>query len=494
MLSHHNDQSLCRDVLRRHYQSCPQRGQRAIPHRLRRGRRKQACDSCARLKTSCDLDWPCENCLLSDKTCSYLRIEAKQYHDKTQKSRSDPPPMTPQLLSHDDTEIHKISIPFLLNWTSPYRGLTETFERSSEVVDTESLRVDYVPGILGEVEGHADTGELCSSFQSHNILHDELLPRWPMSDDLPLERILDVDADTSFLSIYDLGIADNFSPGIYLPLQETRHSPRSLMRASQAETESMVNFDLMGRDLRAEFAESLTKLTLSLPRDHPDHAPSINLALGMTMLTQTNIEKFLWLYFHHWNRHSPVVHRRTFDVTDTSLPLVLVMTLTGALFSLSPDEVSAGQSMLDLAEEFAFRDADFERIASGIIPEGPDGRRRALQALQASFSAAQLQLRQGSTWKRHSVRSDRFNQIIYVSPDIQQGVLICSFNRRLFEQCHYIIRLLTITIVFLIKKTSLPRKPGPSESLACGNFDPIMSPPSVSLLILCQTSLRDFQS
>lgn len=402
--------------------------------------------------------------------------------------------MTPQLLSHDDTEIHKISIPFLLNWTSPYRGLTETFERSSEVVDTESLRVDYVPGILGEVEGHADTGELCSSFQSHNILHDELLPRWPMSDDLPLERILDVDADTSFLSIYDLGIADNFSPGIYLPLQETRHSPRSLMRASQAETESMVNFDLMGRDLRAEFAESLTKLTLSLPRDHPDHAPSINLALGMTMLTQTNIEKFLWLYFHHWNRHSPVVHRRTFDVTDTSLPLVLVMTLTGALFSLSPDEVSAGQSMLDLAEEFAFRDADFERIASGIIPEGPDGRRRALQALQASFSAAQLQLRQGSTWKRHSVRSDRFNQIIYVSPDIQQGVLICSFNRRLFEQCHYIIRLLTITIVFLIKKTSLPRKPGPSESLACGNFDPIMSPPSVSLLILCQTSLRDFQS
>ncbi|KAJ9622519.1 hypothetical protein H2204_011532 [Knufia peltigerae] len=201
---------------------------------------------------------------------------------------------------------------------------------------------------------------------------------------------------------------------MFLPLQETQQSPQSLIRASQqAEIEFAVTFDLTGRDLPAEFAESLTKLTLSLPRDHPEHAPSINLALGMTMLTQSNIERFLGLYFRHWNRHSPVVHRRTFDVADTSLALVLVMTLTGALFSLIPDEVSGAQSMLDLAEEFAFHDPDFEKLTSGISSEGPDGRRRALQALQASFSAAQLQLRQGSTWKRQQVRSERFNQIIF---------------------------------------------------------------------------------
>jgi hypothetical protein len=328
--------------------------------------------------------------------------------------------MISQLRTQEDTGIHKISIPFLLNWTNPHRGLTDTFERSSElIVDAENVQVDEVARILGEVEASADDGELCSSLYSDRRLKpfpEGYLAPLPMSDDLSLDMTLGVDPDISFSSSHNLGISDDVSPGMFLPLHETQHWTRFVMPASQAGTGSPATYDLMGRDLPAEFAEHLTTLTLSLPRDHPERAPSINLALGMTILIQANIERFLWLYFHHWNRHSPVVHRGTFDVADTSLALVLVMTLTGALFSLSTDEVATARSMLDLAEELAFRDPYFERIASGIFPEGPEGRSRALQALQAAFSAAQLQLREGNTWKRKHVRSDRFDQIIYVSP------------------------------------------------------------------------------
>lgn len=307
-----------------------------------------------------------------------------------------------------------------MNWTNPHRGLTATFERSNDIiVDAESVQLDDVTGSLGEIEVSADEDELHSSFNTGNVLNmfqEGYLPSFPMSDDLSLDMALGMDAAMSSSSVYDLGIPDNFSLEMFLPLQRTRHSTRSMMPASQAGIGSPVTCNLGGRDLPAEFAEHLTTLTLSLPRDHPERAPSINLALGMTIFTEAKIEKFLRLYFHHWNRHSPVVHRRTFDVVDTSLALVLVMTLTGALFSSSPDEVATAQSMLDLAEEFAFRDADFETIASGFFPDGPDGCRRALQALQAAFSAAQLQLREGSTWKRQHVRTDRFDQIIYVSP------------------------------------------------------------------------------
>ena len=169
------------------------------------------------------------------------------------------------------------------------------------------------------------------------------------------------------------------------------------------------------RDLPAEFADHLTALTLALPRSHPEHAPNINLALGMSTLTPANIRKFLRLYFHHWNRHSPVVHPGTFEVYKAPLPLLLVMTLTGAMFSLSPEDVAAAKSLLDLAEEFAFRDQDFQRMASGFYTERLDQRRRALQALQAAFSVAQLQLREGLMWKRECVRSLRFDQIICVS-------------------------------------------------------------------------------
>ena len=334
--------------------------------------------------------------------------------------------MVGQLLAPEDTGVHKISIPFLLNWINPHCGLADTFERSSDlIVDVDSAQVDDE---LGEVETSANDGELCSSLNfdgALKMLQEGYLPPFPMSDDLPLDVALGVDADMSFSPIYELGISDRFSPGIFLPLHETQRSTRVMVPASKAETGSHVTYDLTGRDLQAELAEHLTNLTLSLPRGHLERAPSINLALGMTKFTQANIERFLWLYFHHWNRHSPVVHRGTFDVADTSLALVLVMTLTGALFSLSPGEVATARSMLDLGEECAFRDPDFERIASGIFPEGPGGRRRALQALQAAFSAAQLQLREGNAWKRQHVRSDRLDQIIYVSRVVGPCELSC---------------------------------------------------------------------
>lgn len=185
--------------------------------------------------------------------------------------------------------------------------------------------------------------------------------------------------------------------------------------AEQMDTESPFNNMFAERNVSEELAEHLTALTLSLPRDHPERAPSINLALGMTTLTQANVKMFIRLYFHHWNRHSPILHRGSFDVMTSSLPLILVVALTGALFSVSTDHHSTVRSMLDIAEESAFRDPDFQDIASGIFPEDLPQRRRAVQALQAAFSIAQLQLREGSVPKRKFVRSTRFDQIIYVS-------------------------------------------------------------------------------
>ena len=91
----------------------------------------------------------------------------------------------------------------------------------------------------------------------------------------------------------------------------------------------------LGRDLSTEFLMHLTELSRWLSWEHPEHDPSANLAMGMTILTKSNIQTFIRLYFHHWNRHSPVVHRGTFDVNKSPLPLLLVITLTGALFSVS---------------------------------------------------------------------------------------------------------------------------------------------------------------
>jgi hypothetical protein len=218
---------------------------------------------------------------------------------------------------------------------------------------------------------------------------------------------------------------DQMSLSTLFPVVDRRQDQEPISGLTeQMDSPYPLNNRVMHRDLSAEFADDLTALTLSLPHNHPEHAPSLSLALGMSTLSSSNISRFLLLYFHHWNRHSPIVHPGTFDVANATLPLLFVMTLTGALFSLSPDTVTAAKSMLELAEEFAFRDSDFQKIASGIFPEGVGQRRRALQAFQAAFCAAQLQLREGNMWKRKCVRTFRFDQIICVG-----STLLCTCAR-----------------------------------------------------------------
>lgn len=325
-----------------------------------------------------------------------------------------------QTSTENSPNTYKISIPFLLNWTNPNSRLTDTFQRSSD----DPFALVSIPNsddttVLRESRGTHTYG--CS--QSWFDMDMRLTPsnsRYPspllLSDYSLFRSGACPDAGVSLSPPSDPDILDQASPNVLLPVMD-RSQYQDEMGVSTTQTDAGYHSCSMAmdRDLPAEFADHLTALTLSLPRDHPEHAPNINLALGMSTLTSANIARFLRLYFHHWNRHSPVVHPGTFDIFSATLPLLLVMTLTGAMFSLSPEDVAAAKSMLDLSEEFAFRDQDFQKMASGIFPERLDQRRRALQALQAAFSVAQLQLREGSMWKRECVRSLRFDQIIYVS-------------------------------------------------------------------------------
>ncbi len=241
--------------------------------------------------------------------------------------------------------------------------------------------------------------------------HTDYLPPLSTLHDSAIDLELRADA-TSLSPAGELDLHDPVSFGA----EKSQDQGPFLGFVEQMEIVDPFHCSALDRNLSAELADHLTALTLSLPHSHPEHAPSVNLALGMSTFTSTNISRFLQLYFREWNRHSPVVHPGTFDVFNTSLPLLFVMTLTGALFSLSPGAVTAARSMLELAEEFAFRDSDFQKIASGVFPDGHDQRRRALQALQAAFCATQLQLREGTMWKKKCVRTFRFDQIISVGP------------------------------------------------------------------------------
>ncbi|KAJ4217212.1 hypothetical protein NW759_009159 [Fusarium solani] len=99
------------DVARRHARTCPARGDRPLPPRARRGRKLRACDSCSRLKVSCDSELPCARCSSRSIACRYSSL----CHDPSHRPQTQPNNEVEPV--RDD----RFSLSFLLRSTDPTR-------------------------------------------------------------------------------------------------------------------------------------------------------------------------------------------------------------------------------------------------------------------------------------------------------------------------------------------------------------------------------------
>ncbi len=69
---------LYRDVLHRHFKTCPKaRNKDNIPGRNPPGRVRKACDRCATLRAGCNGKTPCSLCQQAGINCTYQRVKAK---------------------------------------------------------------------------------------------------------------------------------------------------------------------------------------------------------------------------------------------------------------------------------------------------------------------------------------------------------------------------------------------------------------------------------
>ena len=132
-------------MLRRHYTTCKSRKQRPVPEKLKRGKRKVACDLCAKSKLWCDFESPCETCLSKNQECTYTRLK-EDSSPQNQSIDTQVPPTVPNdglekgfhsatPSGQGDTETvskpsQKASLPFLLNLTNPNNSLAGVFGHS----------------------------------------------------------------------------------------------------------------------------------------------------------------------------------------------------------------------------------------------------------------------------------------------------------------------------------------------------------------------------
>ena len=68
------------------------------------------------------------------------------------------------------------------------------------------------------------------------------------------------------------------------------------------------------------------------------------------LFAPSKIASLVNLYFEFWHPHCPIVHQPTFSIDTAPIPLLIAITLMGAMYSQADREVNTAKVLLDLAE------------------------------------------------------------------------------------------------------------------------------------------------
>ncbi|QSS63121.1 C2H2 finger domain-containing protein [Histoplasma capsulatum] len=86
-----------------------------------------------------------------------------------------------------------------------------------------------------------------------------------------------------------------------------------------------------------------------------DDMTSMGIAQELRSLLMTQrIQKFISLYFDHWQSNCPMIHQPTFNPEATASPLLAAMVLMGATYSENATEKLTAKKMFDLIEAYVF--------------------------------------------------------------------------------------------------------------------------------------------
>jgi hypothetical protein len=298
------------DGARRHARTCQSRKNRPLPPDAKRGRKLRACDTCSRVKVSCDAKTPCSRCAARSLTCTYRHLCTNPTHQ---------PPSPPLNETCHALQERSLNLAALLNWTDP------------KIVSLSDMIVEQPEKDSTEISG-----------QEQRIQPYEW---WNLS----LQHWVDGTIDPRLLL---LGLVDSSPSQVVENGSICSGIPSETVFSSQALVETS-GHGLADR--MTQLVADLRQFTASKPHLH--HI--IDIALPDEFLTSTNCSALIAAYsrrqyYHQW----PIVHWPTFDPEQAALPLLLAMMLTGDTYSYHRNDISGCVSptsaMQTIADKYIF--------------------------------------------------------------------------------------------------------------------------------------------
>ncbi|KAK9463630.1 uncharacterized protein V1516DRAFT_661760 [Lipomyces oligophaga] len=434
------------DIARRHSLTCPSRGENQDLSIQRRGKKRKACDACARSKIACDSAVVCKNCTLNGIKCTYFRLDDQHQGlsyaaPRLQKTPTHSPEdlftaadideagestigdtkmahsndSNDQLFSvQNDESEHLLPIktdqPQVHIQSSTYQA---PFLINFAMRDSRTRTMPLLfNGFLG---GPTDSG---SGAQPDSYMQDFGSQNGPSDYLLPDEATVGADG---YLDMFQLsGNTGELST-------QTRDSDRqqpadydwiNILNTNADEKKVFMSIMMMGdyELLSARLVELISELCAGATSTLPGMTRTpfnVFLSTAKSLLTVENVQKFVQNYFRYWHPHVSMIHAPTFGINTVSLPLLLTVCLIGSLYSSELSHRISVRNLFDASEQYIFKSGPFQELSSKFAVQdiGP-GTTAQIEAVQAAYMISLVQCFNGPMEAQRHIRRRCFDDLV----------------------------------------------------------------------------------
>ena len=350
------------DSARRHAKCCPQRGGRRL-HTEKRGRKIKSCDQCSRVKVHCDArnQTPCERCVSRKLDCTFSRCCTDATHRQSVHVDEEQPP------NSQDCSQSCVPLSFLLNYT----------DDKQDFVTERAVGEEPDAALLGPTTYATQPQAQAPNVETLDYIDPTLL--------LPSNR-------QAFLEPVELG-------GLYN--SEEQNLLGAFLSPLSQEDRLAARLDLLELHVAAHASSS------------DRHSDSFDSAAFRRFFSVSNVRTFAMIFCRKRHYRYQVIHWPTFALEEASLPLLMVVALTGATYSYrpghGPEHIIDARKLYHLADSYVFHQLGLflDRLPSGFdLTE-------AIQHCQAALLMYALDtLLAGDSAMQHAATTERLPALI----------------------------------------------------------------------------------
>ncbi|PYH98282.1 hypothetical protein BO71DRAFT_64468 [Aspergillus ellipticus CBS 707.79] len=340
-----NKSFLKQEVARRHSKICARKHNQPPPAAAKPGRKKQSCDECFSAKAACDRKAPCSRCNSLGKQCSFKEQLATSPEDSNSEIGSPSPPLLRGPRNKDEPFF------FLSHFTDP------------------SVKED----------------RLAIAETAKRSIKRSLDPLYFHPEDL----LFPIDLMSNYMAGFS--VAD-----LFLQPPPTMNEQFDMSFLSESACATRISTKLS--DIMIELVETSRSMELvSVGQQNPLDTTELT-----SLLSVPNLSIFISAFFQSLHWHLPIVHFPTFDPGMVSNPLLLAIFLAGATYASSQDGKPLATGLLDVAEEYIFR--QLANLSATPSPTGFTHPLPTLEVIQGALIIEMLQFGPGETGTRRRIR------------------------------------------------------------------------------------------